>query len=122
MENVDCLLRLNLQWFNKNINQNFNFQILILYIDFNFQVQHLDKKITKQRYQIKDLRKQLEDRQKKLKIREFYLIQILKQFQKFINFVLKATPTQAEFLLNIEKITRTELDIAVSILFFLQYV
>lgn len=86
-------------------------------------MKHLDKKITKQQYQIQNLRKQLQVRQKKLKIREFYLIQILKQFQKFINFVLKATPTQAEFLLNIEKITKTELDTAVRTVYpFLQCV
>lgn len=85
-----------------------------LYLLLFTQVQHLDKKITKQRYKIKDLKKQLEDRHKKLKIREYYLIQILKQFQKFINFVLKSTPTQAEFMLNIEKIARAELDASVS--------
>lgn len=80
------------------------------------QVLHLDKRITKQQHEIKDLNKKLEEKQKKLKIREYYLIEILRQFQKFINFVLKATPTQAEFLLNIERITRLELNDAVSLI------
>lgn len=36
-------------------------------------------------------------------------MEILKQFQKFINFALQATPTQAEFLLSTEKLLVMEL-------------
>ncbi|KAJ8977084.1 hypothetical protein NQ317_008427, partial [Molorchus minor] len=45
----------------------------------------------------------------KLNLRETCLLEILRQFQKFINFALKAAPTQAEFLLSVEKMMVFEL-------------
>lgn len=59
--------------------------------------------------QIETLQTKLELEKKRLEQREFYLLQVLKQFQKFINFVLGAAPTQAEFLLNIEHMMSFEI-------------
>jgi hypothetical protein len=47
---------------------------------------------------------------RQLNVRERCLIEILRQFQKFIYFALKAAPTQGEFLLNINKLIKFELD------------
>lgn len=42
------------------------------------------------------------------------MVEVLRQFQKFINFALRATPTQAEFLLNVEKMMLFELTQSIS--------
>lgn len=78
--------------------------------DYKKKMARLEKKLTKKRNVIKSYKKEVIEKQRKFRIRQYYLIQILKQFQKFINFVLKATPTQAEFLLNLEKIAKAEID------------
>lgn len=80
-------------------------------------MKHLEKVITKQKDEMEKLQEKFKERQKKLRIREHYLTEVLKQFQKFINFVLRAAPTQAEFLLNLEKLTRFELIEAVSFVY-----
>lgn len=45
----------------------------------------------------------------KIKVREAILFDIIKQFQKFIYFVLRAVPMQAEYLLNVERLMIFEL-------------
>ncbi|XP_044272256.1 uncharacterized protein LOC123016092 isoform X2 [Tribolium madens] len=59
---------------------------------------------------IKKLKAIRDKKTKQVKVRERCLIEILRQFQKFINYALKATPTQGEFLLNINKLIKFELD------------
>lgn len=44
------------------------------------------------------------------KICETKIIEIVKQFQKFINFAFDAVPGQADFLLSLESLLTLELD------------
>lgn len=59
--------------------------------------------------QIKTLKKEKDDQVTEVNLREACLLEIIRQFQKFINFALRAAPTQAEFLLSIEKMMAFEL-------------
>ncbi|RZC32927.1 golgin subfamily A member 4-like [Asbolus verrucosus] len=66
--------------------------------------------IREQAHTIKRITRIKNRRLKQLNVRERCLIEILRQFQKFIYFALKASPTQGEFLLNIDKLIKFELD------------
>lgn len=55
------------------------------------------------------LKRELQLSQRKLSIRECCLLGVIKQFQKFINYALRAVPTQAEFLLSVEKMMTLEI-------------
>ncbi|XP_063922847.1 uncharacterized protein LOC135137188 isoform X1 [Zophobas morio] len=69
------------------------------------------KSISKQKSnEIKDLMKLKIKRERQFIVREQCLVEILRQYQKFIYFALKAVPTQAEFLLNIDQLLKFELD------------
>ncbi|XP_076266129.1 uncharacterized protein LOC143199892 [Rhynchophorus ferrugineus] len=73
--------------------------------------------------QLADMNKTLRDRDEKIALlqedkalqareialRERCLLEITRQFQKFVNFALRASPTQAEFLLSVEKMLVYEL-------------
>lgn len=59
--------------------------------------------------EINSLSERLNNARIKLSLREEFLLEIIRQFQKFINFALRATPTQAEFLLSVEKMMLFEL-------------
>lgn len=58
---------------------------------------------------VKHLTKALNESKKEVNLREQCILEILKQFQKFVYFALRAVPTQAEFLLSIEKLMIFEL-------------
>lgn len=67
-----------------------------------------EKEITTRKQEI-----EAEEEHKRLEIREQCVLEILRQFQKFINFALRASPTQAEFLLSVERMMLFELTSAV---------
>lgn len=54
---------------------------------------------------------------KEVELREKALLEIIKEFQKFINFALKSIPKQAEYLLCAEKLMVFELADALSKVF-----
>lgn len=76
-------------------------------------VDELNKTIQNQEEEIERLTEETEQKDKQLEIREKCLLEILKQFQKFINYALRATPTQAEFLLNVRKMMLFEITQAI---------
>lgn len=71
-------------------------------------------KITKNKERrIQKLRNTVKQKKKEIELREACILSIIAQFQKFINFALKAAPTQAEFLLSVEKMMVFELTHAI---------
>ncbi|GJQ75925.1 hypothetical protein Trydic_g17984 [Trypoxylus dichotomus] len=81
----------------------------VLEYKYKVLVEDLEKKIAQQAEQIQQLTEQNEQKQNQLNIREECVLEILKQFQKFINYALRATPTQAEFLLDVRKMMLFEI-------------
>ncbi|XP_050499125.1 uncharacterized protein LOC126879855 isoform X2 [Diabrotica virgifera virgifera] len=73
------------------------------------KVEGLSTKIVDKKTNIKKLKKTVRKQMKDLQLRETCVLEILKQYQKFISFALRAAPTQAEFLLCIEKLMAFEL-------------
>ncbi|KAJ8946921.1 hypothetical protein NQ314_008720, partial [Rhamnusium bicolor] len=63
--------------------------------------------------EIKELTDEKNRQIMEVNLRETCLLEIIRQFQKFINFALRASPTQAEFLLSVEKMMIFELADAV---------
>lgn len=78
--------------------------------EYSCEIRKLKSTIRDKNKIIRNLTKIKEKKTKQLEVRERCLKEILRQFQKFIYFALKATPTQGEFLLNIDKLIRYELD------------
>lgn len=52
---------------------------------------------------------QIEGQIQHLNLREVCYLEVIKQYQKFINFALRSAPTQAQFLLSIQKLMSFEL-------------
>ncbi|CAG9861983.1 unnamed protein product [Phyllotreta striolata] len=69
----------------------------------------LNRKVAIQMETIKRLEKDLQNNMKQVFVRERCYKEILKQYQKFINYALKACPTQAQFLLSLERLMSFEL-------------
>lgn len=80
---------------------------------YKAEVEELEKANEIRQDQIDRLTAELTETERKLNVREECVLEILRQFQKFINFALRATPTQAEFLLNVEKMMLFELTKAI---------
>lgn len=78
------------------------------------QIKELQKTVANKQIEIKNLQKDFLEKEKNSQIREQCIVEVLKQFQKFINFALRATPTQAEFLLSVEKMMLFELAQSIS--------
>lgn len=76
---------------------------------YRIEVEELEKANKLRQEEIDKLVERLNDVRIKLSLREEFLLEIIRQFQKFINFALRATPTQAEFLLSVEKMMLYEL-------------
>lgn len=74
----------------------------------------LSKEVELSAAALQQLEDSLKVAQEKIVVRERCLEEILKQFQKFVYFALKAAPKQGEFLLNIEKLLLYELAETVS--------
>ena len=72
------------------------------------KINDLSETIASKDMEIMKITEEREAKQKLVELREQCVLAILKQFQKFINFALKATPTQAEFLLDIKKMMTFE--------------
>ncbi|KAI4461911.1 hypothetical protein MML48_5g00017532 [Holotrichia oblita] len=72
-------------------------------------VDDLSQIIKEKDEQIRKLTDERNLKQRQLDVREKCLLEILKQFQKFINYALRATPTQAEFLLDVRKMMLFEI-------------
>lgn len=76
---------------------------------YKSEISLLEKRIGEKYNKIKVLTRKLIESKKETGLRETCILEIIKQYQKFINFVLKSAPTQAEFLLSIEKLMVFEL-------------
>lgn len=76
---------------------------------YKSEISILEKSIGEKCHQVKVLTRKLIESKKETSLRETCILEIIKQYQKFINFVLKSAPTQAEFLLSIEKLMVFEL-------------
>ncbi|KAJ8920277.1 hypothetical protein NQ315_011938 [Exocentrus adspersus] len=73
------------------------------------EIQNLNKLIVQKDKQITKLTVEKNKQIAAVGLREACILEIIKQFQKFINFALRAAPTQAEFLLSVEKMMVFEL-------------
>lgn len=73
------------------------------------EIANLVKHVNDKKEKIKELNKLLEESNNEIQLRETCILEVLKQYQKFIYFVLESAPTQAEFLLSIEKMILYEL-------------
>ncbi|CAH0555918.1 unnamed protein product [Brassicogethes aeneus] len=73
------------------------------------EINRLEEVVDKQTNDIKRLKTERHFKTQEVQLREKCIVEILAQFQKFINFALKASPTQAEFLLSLEKLMVFEL-------------
>lgn len=69
----------------------------------------LEETLKDTQQQLADVTKDTELKSGHIEKREEVLFSIIKQFQKFIYFVLRAVPQQAEYLLDIEKLMIFEL-------------
>lgn len=76
---------------------------------YKAEIHKLTNRINDKTGNIKHLTKALEKSKKETNLRETCILEIIKQYQKFINFVLRSAPTQAEFMLSIEKMMIFEL-------------
>ncbi|KAB0794292.1 hypothetical protein PPYR_11131 [Photinus pyralis] len=72
---------------------------------YQTEIGYLQSVITNQDEAYTELMKDREKKADQLTQREECLKEILRQFQKFINFALRSPPTQAEFLLDVEKLS-----------------
>lgn len=72
-------------------------------------VDDLNQIIKEKDAQILKLTEEKNTKQRQLDVREKCVLEILKQFQKFINYALRATPAQAEFLLDVRKMMLFEI-------------
>lgn len=77
------------------------------------EIEELREKLTETEITIRKQEIESQEKQKRLEVREQCVLEILRQFQKFINFALRASPTQAEFLLSVEQMMLFELTSAV---------
>lgn len=78
------------------------------------EIEELHEKLTEKQITIRKQELEMEEKRKHLEVREACILEILRQFQKFINFALRASPTQAEFLLSVEKMMLFELTTAIN--------
>lgn len=76
------------------------------YID---EIKKLSKAVSNKNERIKSFCEEKKKKEREVNLREACLLEIIRHFQKFINFALRAAPTQAEFLLSIEKMMAFEL-------------
>lgn len=76
---------------------------------YETKLAEINKELLVRDEKLQKLNLENEQNTRKILAREQYLYEIIKQFQKFIYFVLRAVPTQAEYLLNVEKLMIFEL-------------
>ncbi|CAH1126854.1 unnamed protein product [Ceutorhynchus assimilis] len=73
------------------------------------EIETLEEKLKHKDKIIETISKEKHEAINNVSLREACLLEVIKQFQKFINFALRAAPTQAEFLLSVEKMLVFEL-------------
>lgn len=76
-------------------------------LQYNFKKWYMetaDKEIKTRDTKIKDLQKVIDSKGNEINYNKDILKDVVKQFQKFINFALKETPGQAEFVLSLQKL------------------
>lgn len=76
---------------------------------YKAEIKALEEQMKQKSDVLEKLKAEKEMQIKNVAIRETCLIEVLKQFQKFISFALKSAPAQAEFLLSVEKMMVFEL-------------
>lgn len=59
---------------------------------------------------VNKLTKEKNKKTKQVTVREKCLVEIIRQYRKLINFALKSAPTQAEFLLAVQRMMKYEID------------
>lgn len=80
-----------------------------LALEFKKEISKLEIVNNENTAQISALAQQLDENHSKLHVREACLRELIRQYQKFINFALRSVPTQAEFLLSLEQLLLYEL-------------
>nr|XP_023011492.1 uncharacterized protein LOC111501809 [Leptinotarsa decemlineata] len=80
---------------------------------YNTKINELGSVISQKDIELLELKEQVKKHIKEVQLRETCILGVIKQFQKFINFALRSAPTQAEFLLSIEKMLVFELTDAI---------
>ncbi|XP_030761525.1 uncharacterized protein LOC115886491 [Sitophilus oryzae] len=78
------------------------------------QIEKLHREVKVRDDQIVSLNIVSKQKSEHINMREKCLLEIIRHFQKFINFALRSAPTQAEFLLSVEKMLVFELTDAVA--------
>ncbi|KAG5877083.1 hypothetical protein JTB14_011787 [Gonioctena quinquepunctata] len=73
------------------------------------KLEELENVISQKDVEHCELNHTMKQHRKEVQLRETCILEIIRQFQKFINFALRSAPTQAEFLLSIEKMMVFEL-------------
>ncbi|KAK4876241.1 hypothetical protein RN001_012663 [Aquatica leii] len=73
------------------------------------RIENLQNALVDRDIDIIKLKADTDEKVKEIQMREECLREILCQYQKFINFALRSCPTQAEFLLDVEKLMLFEL-------------
>ncbi|XP_050304906.1 uncharacterized protein LOC126742308 [Anthonomus grandis grandis] len=76
---------------------------------YKAEIKKLENRLKEKNLAIQGLKEEKQKQIKEVNIREICLLEVIKQFQKFINFAFKSAPTQAEFLLSVEKMMVFEL-------------
>ncbi|KAL1491541.1 hypothetical protein ABEB36_012123 [Hypothenemus hampei] len=76
---------------------------------YKAEIDDLQKRIKTKELELEVTSSEKQKQIMEVSIREKCLKEVIKHFQKFINFALKSAPTQAEFLLSIEKMMVFEL-------------
>ncbi|KAK5644668.1 hypothetical protein RI129_005968 [Pyrocoelia pectoralis] len=82
---------------------------MIIEDNYQTEIEHLHSVISNKEERYAELLMIEEKKAIQLDQRDEYLKEILRQFQKFINFALRSSPTQAEFLLDVEKLATFQL-------------
>lgn len=76
-------------------------------LQYNFKKWYMetaDNEINTRDVKIKDLQKVIDSKKNEISSNKELIKDVMKQFQKFINFALKEKPGQAEFFLSLQKL------------------
>lgn len=107
--NLECKSIANMMYIICMERKKYQAELNAVVTRYQTEVAELEGTNKSRQSEIDELVTKLERLKIKFSLREEFLMEILRQFQKFINFALRATPTQGEFLLSVEKMMLFEL-------------
>lgn len=107
--NLECTNLVNMMYVLCTERQKCCDQKVAIENRYKAEIRALEEQMKQKSDQFEKITAEKEVQIKNVAIRETCLIEVLKQFQKFINFALKSAPAQAEFLLSVEKMMAFEL-------------